>query len=132
LITGPPIWEEAKAETDTVAATATTSRARTRRRIESSFVEWLVLLVVRDAPGLRLETGAHFRDCSDSCSLLSGIAHRERRAEAFGVGDGKTFGQAVRALEKFMVEQSRSDDVPDPNSPIRLAYERIVTVPFRV
>jgi hypothetical protein len=63
-------------------------------------------------------------------SLLSGIARRIARAEAFGVGDGKTFGQAVRALEKFMAEQSRSD-VPDPGSPVRLAYERIVTLPHR-
>jgi hypothetical protein len=47
------------------------------------------------------------------------------------VGDGKTFGQALRALDKFMAEQSRADGVPDPGSPIRLAYERIVTLPER-
>ena len=43
------------------------------------------------------------------------------------MGDGKTFSQAVRALDKFVHEQTRRDDVPDPNSPIRLAYERIVS-----
>lgn len=43
------------------------------------------------------------------------------------MGDGKTFSQAVRALDKFVAEQTRRDDVPDPNSPIRLAYERIVS-----
>ena len=44
------------------------------------------------------------------------------------MGDGRTFGQAVRALDKFIVEQNRRDasQVPDPNSPIRRAYDRIV------
>jgi hypothetical protein len=44
------------------------------------------------------------------------------------MGDGRTFGQSVRALDKFIAEQSRRDakQVPDPNSPIRLAYDRIV------
>jgi hypothetical protein len=44
------------------------------------------------------------------------------------VGDGRTFGQAIRALDKFIVEQSRRDtlQVPDPNSPVRRAYDRIV------
>jgi hypothetical protein len=44
------------------------------------------------------------------------------------MGDGRTFGQSVRALEKFIVEQSRRDasQIPDPNSPVRRAYDRIV------
>jgi hypothetical protein len=44
------------------------------------------------------------------------------------MGDGRSFGQALRALDKFIVEQSRRDatQVPDPNSPARRAYERIV------
>lgn len=45
------------------------------------------------------------------------------------MGDGRSFGQAVRALDKLIVEQQRRDNapqVPDPNSPIRLAYDRIV------
>jgi hypothetical protein len=44
------------------------------------------------------------------------------------MGDGRTLGQAVRALDKFIVEQSRRDamQVPDPNSPVRRAYDRIV------
>jgi hypothetical protein len=47
------------------------------------------------------------------------------------MGDGRTFGQALRALDKFIVEQSRRDatQVPDPYSPIRRAYERIVAAP---
>lgn len=44
------------------------------------------------------------------------------------MGDGRSFGQAVRALDKFVAEQRRRDasQVPDPNSPIRRAYDRIV------
>jgi hypothetical protein len=44
------------------------------------------------------------------------------------MGDGRSFGQALRALDKFIVEQSRRDatQVPDPNSPVRRAYDRIV------
>jgi hypothetical protein len=44
------------------------------------------------------------------------------------MGDGRTFSQALRALDKFIVEQSRRDagQVPDPNSPVRRAYDRIV------
>jgi hypothetical protein len=44
------------------------------------------------------------------------------------MGDGRTFGQSVRALDKFIVEQNRRDAarVPDPNSPVRRAYDRIV------
>jgi hypothetical protein len=45
-------------------------------------------------------------------------------AEPAGVGDGRTFEQALRALDKLIAERSR--DVPDPYSPIRLAYERII------
>jgi hypothetical protein len=41
------------------------------------------------------------------------------------MGDGRTFEQALRALDKLVAEQSRSD-LPDANSPIRRAYERIV------
>jgi hypothetical protein len=44
------------------------------------------------------------------------------------MGDGRTFAQAVRALDKFIVEQNRRQtQVPDPDSPVRRAYERIVT-----
>jgi hypothetical protein len=48
--------------------------------------------------------------------------------EVEGMGDGRTFGQSVRALDKFIAEQSRRDasQVPDPNSPIRRAYERLI------
>jgi hypothetical protein len=44
------------------------------------------------------------------------------------MGDGRSFGQALRALDKFIAEQSRRDamQVPDPNSPVRRAYDRIV------
>jgi hypothetical protein len=44
------------------------------------------------------------------------------------MGDGRSFGQALRALDKFIVEQSRRDasQVPDPNSPVRRVYDRIV------
>jgi hypothetical protein len=44
------------------------------------------------------------------------------------MGDGRTFGQAVRALDKLMAEQTRRDaaGVPDPDSPIRRAYERLI------
>jgi hypothetical protein len=44
------------------------------------------------------------------------------------MGDGRSFGQAVRALDKFIVEQNRRDasQVPDPNSPVRRVYDRIV------
>jgi hypothetical protein len=45
------------------------------------------------------------------------------------MGDGRTFGQSVRALDKFILEQRRRDanQVPDPDSPIRRAYERLIT-----
>lgn len=45
------------------------------------------------------------------------------------MGDGRTFGQALRALDKFVVEHDRRLDelrIPDPDSPIRRAYDRIV------
>ena len=43
------------------------------------------------------------------------------------VGDGRTFDQAVRALDKLISERTQAPgNVPDPNSPIRRAYERIV------
>ena len=44
------------------------------------------------------------------------------------MGDGRSFGQALRALDKFIVEQNRRDapPIPDPNSPARRAYDRIV------
>lgn len=41
------------------------------------------------------------------------------------MGDGRTLEQALRALDKLVVEQARSD-IPDADSPIRRAYERIV------
>ncbi|MFL5955758.1 MAG: hypothetical protein ACJ76I_16800 [Gaiellaceae bacterium] len=41
------------------------------------------------------------------------------------VGDGRTFDQALRALDKLIVEQNRSS-VPDPDSSVRRAYESIV------
>jgi hypothetical protein len=41
------------------------------------------------------------------------------------MGDGRTFEQALRALDKLVAEQHRND-VPDANSPIRRVYERIV------
>lgn len=45
------------------------------------------------------------------------------------MGDGRTFGQAVRALDKFIAEEARRlelPQVPDPDSPVRRAYDRIV------
>ena len=48
------------------------------------------------------------------------------------MGDGKTFDQAARAIDKFLAEQTRRDGSPDPHSPIRLAYERIVSQPDRL
>ena len=67
----------------------------------------------------------------DPGSLGSGIASEDRNPDDSDMGDGRTFGQALRALDKFIVEQSRRDatQVPDPNSPIRRAYERIVAAP---
>jgi hypothetical protein len=41
------------------------------------------------------------------------------------VGDGRTFDQALRALDKLIAEQSRAS-VPDADSPVRRAYERII------
>ena len=44
------------------------------------------------------------------------------------VGDGRTFDQALRALDKFVAERAKAPgNVPDPNSPVRRAYERIVS-----
>jgi hypothetical protein len=44
------------------------------------------------------------------------------------VGDGRTFDQAIRALDKFVAERAKAPgNVPDPNSPVRRAYERIVS-----
>jgi hypothetical protein len=65
---------------------------------------------------------------SRACSLVLGIASAWRMPDDCGMGDGRTFGQAVRALDKFIVEQSRRDapQVPDPHSPVRQAYDRIV------
>ena len=40
------------------------------------------------------------------------------------VGDGRTFDQALRALDKLIAEQTRTDS--EANSPVRRAYERIV------
>ena len=42
------------------------------------------------------------------------------------VGDGRTFDQALRALDKLIAEQNRAN-VPDADSPVRRAYERIVS-----
>jgi hypothetical protein len=43
------------------------------------------------------------------------------------VGDGRTFDQALRALDKFVAERVQAPgNIPDPNSPVRRAYERIV------
>ncbi len=43
------------------------------------------------------------------------------------VGDGRTLDQAIRALDKLIAERAQAPgNVPDPNSPIRRAYERIV------
>lgn len=45
------------------------------------------------------------------------------------MGDGRTFGQALRALDKLIVEQDRRLNeslVPDLDSPVRRAYDRIV------
>jgi hypothetical protein len=47
------------------------------------------------------------------------------------VGDGRTFDQALRALDKLIVEQNRRSSVPDADSPIRRAYERIVAGAYR-
>ena len=43
-----------------------------------------------------------------------------------GVGDGRTFDQALRALDKLIAEQNRRSSAPDADSPVRRAYERIV------
>jgi hypothetical protein len=44
------------------------------------------------------------------------------------VGDGRTFDQAIRALDKFVAERAQAPrNVPDPNSPVRRAYERIIS-----
>jgi hypothetical protein len=43
------------------------------------------------------------------------------------MGDGRTLDQALRALDKFVAEHAATEsDVPDPHSPVRRAYERIV------
>jgi hypothetical protein len=44
------------------------------------------------------------------------------------MGDGRSFDQAVRALDKFIAERSQAPgNVPDPNSPVRRAYERLIS-----
>jgi hypothetical protein len=44
------------------------------------------------------------------------------------MGDGRTFDQAVRQLDKLIVEHAQpAPNVPDPNSPVRRAYERIIS-----
>jgi hypothetical protein len=42
------------------------------------------------------------------------------------MGDGRTLGQAIRALDKFIAEQGRREtqQVPDPNSAVRRAHGR--------
>ncbi|HZT91408.1 MAG TPA: hypothetical protein VFA05_05145 [Gaiellaceae bacterium] len=48
------------------------------------------------------------------------------------MGDGRTFDQAVRALDKLIAERSTKEpEVPDPDSPVRRAYERIVGGAYR-
>jgi hypothetical protein len=43
------------------------------------------------------------------------------------VGDGRTFDQALRALDKLIAERAQArPEVPDPYSPVRRAYERII------
>jgi hypothetical protein len=43
------------------------------------------------------------------------------------MGDGRTLDQAIRALDKFVAERAHTPrNVPDPNSPVRRAYERII------
>jgi hypothetical protein len=43
------------------------------------------------------------------------------------VGDGRSLDQVLRALDKFVAEHVQaSGNIPDPNSPVRRAYERIV------
>ncbi len=42
------------------------------------------------------------------------------------MGDGRSFDQALRALDKLIAEQNRRASYPDPESPVRRAYERIV------
>jgi hypothetical protein len=57
----------------------------------------------------------------------NGIAGRNPLITVRGMGDGRTFDQAVRALDKFIAEHTDpTSDVPDPNSPIRRAYERLL------
>jgi hypothetical protein len=42
------------------------------------------------------------------------------------MGDGRTFDQAVRQLDKLIVEHAQTTpNVPDPDPPVRLAYERV-------
>jgi hypothetical protein len=43
------------------------------------------------------------------------------------MGDGRTFDQALRALDKLIAEQDRRSSAPDADSPVRRAYERIVS-----
>jgi hypothetical protein len=44
------------------------------------------------------------------------------------MGDGKTFEQAVRALDKLIAEQSRDfAPLPPEPDPVQRAYERIVS-----
>jgi hypothetical protein len=43
------------------------------------------------------------------------------------VGDGRTFDQALRALDKLIAEQNRRSSAPDADSAVRRAYERIVS-----
>ena len=60
-------------------------------------------------------------------SLVPGIRTAGPGPDDLRMGDGRTFAQAVRALDKFIAEQSRRQtQVPDPDSPVRRAYERIV------
>jgi hypothetical protein len=44
------------------------------------------------------------------------------------MGDGRTFDQAVRQLDKLIVEHAQTTpNVPDPDSPELRGYERIIS-----
>ena len=44
------------------------------------------------------------------------------------MGDGRSLDQAIRQLDKLIAERSRApSNVPDPYSPVRRAYERLIS-----
>ncbi len=56
------------------------------------------------------------------------MARRKVRPYGQGMGDGRSFDQAVRALDKLIAERSQvGSSLPDQDYAVRRAYERIIS-----